>query len=92
MPGVDDPHARSAAALYYDAPSMAAPKVVAKGYGTLAERIIAEAERNGVYVHHSPDLVGLLMGLDLDAEIPAGLYRVVAELLAWIQRMDSSAS
>lgn len=71
---------------------MAAPKVVAKGYGTLAERIIAEAERNGVYVHHSPDLVGLLMGLDLDAEIPVALYRVVAELLAWIQRMDSSAA
>ncbi len=64
------------------------PRLVAKGYGEVAERIIAEAQRNGVRIHDSPELVGLLMQLDLDAQIPPQLYQVVAELLAWLVRLD----
>lgn len=66
-----------------------APRLVAKGYGEVAERIIAEAQRNGVHIHDSPELVGLLMQLDLDAQIPPQLYQVVAELLAWVARLES---
>ena len=61
-----------------------APRVVAKGYGELAERIIAEARQKGVYVHDAPELVALLMQLDLDQRIPASLYQVIAELLVWV--------
>ncbi len=61
-----------------------APRLVAKGYGDVAERIIEEARRHGVPIHDSPELVGLLMHLRLDDEIPAQLYQVVAELLAWV--------
>ncbi len=57
---------------------------MAKGYGDLADRIMAEAQRQGIYVHDAPELVALLMQLDLDAEIPASLYQVVAELLVWV--------
>lgn len=67
-----------------------APRLVAKGYGEVAERIIAEAQRHGVCIHDSPELVGLLMRLDLDAQIPPQLYQVVAELLAWVVRLEAS--
>ena len=78
----DKPNRRQALALAYGEAD-GAPRLVAKGYGELAERIIAEARRHGVRVHDSPELVGLLMQLELDARIPPQLYRVVAELLAW---------
>jgi flagellar biosynthesis protein len=62
--------------------------VVAKGKGLIAEAIIARAREAGVYVHESPDMVGLLMQVDLDAHIPPELYLAVAELLAWLYRLD----
>lgn len=74
---------RQAVALAYQENDRA-PRVVAKGYGDLAERIMLEAKRQGIYVHDAPELVALLMQLDLDAEIPAGLYQIVAELLVWV--------
>ncbi|MEA3639767.1 MAG: EscU/YscU/HrcU family type III secretion system export apparatus switch protein [Lamprobacter sp.] len=64
-----------------------APRVVAKGYGEIAERIIEEAERQGIYVHDAPELVGLLMNLDLDERIPPNLYQVIAELLVWVRQI-----
>ena len=65
-----------------------APRVVAKGYGQLADTIVRTAEENGLYVHESRELVGLLMQVDLDAHIPP--QRVaVAELLAWLYRLES---
>lgn len=74
---------RQAIALAYQENDRA-PRVVAKGYGDLAERIMAEAQRQGIYVHDAPELVALLMQLELDAEIPAGLYQIIAELLVWV--------
>lgn len=79
---------KQAVALAYD-PSMTAPQVVAKGYGDLAEQIIAEARRSGVFVHESSELVGLLMQVDLDRHIPPQLYSAVAELLAWLASLRS---
>nr|WP_246385732.1 EscU/YscU/HrcU family type III secretion system export apparatus switch protein [Halomonas campaniensis] len=64
-----------------------APRVVAKGYGEIAERIMAEARRQGIHVHDAPELVGLLMGLDLDERIPPTLYQVIAELLVWVREI-----
>jgi len=65
-----------------------APKVVAKGRGLIAEAIIERARAAGVYVHDSPELVGLLMQVDLDRHIPPQLYVAVAEVLAWIYRLE----
>lgn len=79
---------RSAVALAY-AQTDAAPRVVAKGRGILAEKIIARAREHGVYVHQSPELVSLLMQIDLDQRIPPQLYVAVAELLAWLYRLES---
>lgn len=66
-----------------------APRVVAKGYGVVAEAIISRAKEAGVYVHDSPTLVNLLMQVDLDSHIPPQLYVAVAELLAWIYHLES---
>ncbi|MFN9155567.1 MAG: EscU/YscU/HrcU family type III secretion system export apparatus switch protein [bacterium] len=62
----------------------AAPKVVARGSGAIAETIIERAREAGVYVHESTELVALLMKVDLDQRIPAQLYVAVAELLSWL--------
>ncbi|SFW14566.1 EscU/YscU/HrcU family type III secretion system export apparatus switch protein [Nitrosovibrio sp. Nv17] len=77
----------AAVALAYHAGS-AAPRVVAKGRGLVAEAIVREARAHGIYVHESPELVALLMQVDLDQHIPPQLYRAVAELLAWLYRVE----
>jgi flagellar biosynthesis protein len=78
---------QSAVALaYHDGER--APRVVARGQGALAETIIARAREAGVYVHESPELVAVLMQVDLDARIPPELYLAVAELLAWLYRLE----
>lgn len=79
----------SAVALAYGAGDPA-PKVVAKGQGLVAERIMERAREAGVFVHESKELVSLLMQVDLDREIPPALYRAIAELLAWLYHIESA--
>ena len=80
---------RTAVAIAYEAGSRA-PVVVAAGTGLIAEQIIELAKANDIYVHESKELVALLMGIDLDKEIPPSLYKVVAELLAWLYQIDAA--
>ncbi|AMD01826.1 EscU/YscU/HrcU family type III secretion system export apparatus switch protein [Halomonas chromatireducens] len=68
-----------------------APRVMAKGYGDMADRILAEAKRQGIYVHDAPELVALLMGLDLDERIPPMLYQTIAELLVWVYELSDTS-
>ncbi len=79
----------SAVALGYR-DSDSAPRVVAKGYGVLADTILRTARDHGLYVHESPELVGLLMQVDMDSRIPPALYQAIAELLAWLYRLDTN--
>jgi flagellar biosynthesis protein len=79
--------AREAIALAYRQTD-AAPRVVAKGKGMVAEEIIARAKEHGVYVHESPELVALLTQVNIDEHIPPQLYMAVAELLAWLYRIE----
>jgi flagellar biosynthesis protein len=81
----------TAVALRY-ADGDTAPVVVAKGRGAIADEIIRRARDAGVFVHESRDLVALLMQVDLDARIPPSLYVAVAELLAWMHRVDADAA
>jgi flagellar biosynthesis protein len=80
-----------AVALAYLA-GQGAPKVTAKGDGLIAEAIIERAREHGVFVHESKELVSLLMQVDLDQQIPPALYRAVAELLAWLYRIEDMQS
>ena len=79
---------RKAAALSYKQ-GYYAPVIVASGKGVMAEAIIACAHEAGVYVHESPELVKLLMQVDMDQFIPPELYRAVAEVLVWLYRMEN---
>ena len=86
-----NPDRPSAVALSYG-PGQQAPKVVAKGYGLMAERIVEQARGAGVFVHDSPELVNLLMQLDLDDQIPEALYKAVAEVLAFVHFLEQQAA
>ncbi|OUL99230.1 EscU/YscU/HrcU family type III secretion system export apparatus switch protein [Variovorax sp. JS1663] len=68
-----------------------APIVVAKGYGVAAESIMREAREHGLYVHASPELIRLLMQVDLDRQIPPELYLAVAEVMAWIHELEEAS-
>jgi flagellar biosynthesis protein len=81
------PDRLSAVAISYAAKDRA-PIVVAKGYGAVANSIVRRARESGLYVHASPDLVKLLMTVNLDAQIPPQLYLAVAEVLAWLYRLE----
>ena len=83
---------RKAVALKYDRagpPAAAsAPRVVAKGRGVVAERMLELAREHGVNVREDPDLVQLLSLCELGDEIPVEVYGAVAELLTWLWRAN----
>jgi flagellar biosynthesis protein len=82
---------REAIALAYSQTD-AAPRVVARGKGLIAEQIISRAKEHGVYVHESPELVALLTQVNIYENIPPQLYMAVAELLAWLYRLEHGES
>lgn len=81
-----------AVALTYGKTAGGAPTVVAKGRGLIAQAIIERARQHGIFVHESADLVGLLMKVELDQEIPPQLYLAIAELLAWLYHLEHADS
>lgn len=77
-----------AVALKYERGKDPAPKVTAKGRGALAEKILAVARENNIPVRHDKTLLDALYKLDINEEIPEELYRVIAEILAFVYRMN----
>lgn len=79
-----------AAALKYD--HQGAPKVVAQGSGYLAERLIEVAKQAGIPIQENPALVEALLQVQLNHEIPPKLFKAVAELLAFVWRLDAEVN
>ncbi|AFV01859.1 MAG: type III secretion protein [Dehalobacter sp. 4CP] len=77
---------KKAAALAYD--HVGAPRIVAKGEGHMAQKIIELAEEQGIPVQNDDTLVEALMQVEMSKEIPPELYQAVAEVLAFIYRLD----
>lgn len=73
-----------AAAIQYDNRMDAAPKVIARGRGAIAEKIIALARKNDIPIKSDPALVQILSKLEIDEQIPVELYKAVAEILAFV--------
>ena len=69
---------------------MAAPKLVAKGSGVIAERLIEMARENGIPVVEDRVLVETLDQLNVNQQIPPELYQVVAEILVSVYRADET--
>ena len=80
-----------AVALTYDREKDRAPRVLAKGRGEIAAKIIEIARSNHIPLYEDKNLIAILEALDLETEIPPELYRAVAEVLAFIYRLNNSA-
>lgn len=86
----EPPLRERAVALRYNQEHNAAPKVVAKGSGETAQRILAVAQNHGIPIHQDAALVELLAQVELNRDIPTELYAAVAEILSWIYRANET--
>jgi len=77
-----------ATAIEYDRERDPAPRVTARGRGLTAEKIIEIATKHGVPIKEDPALAQILSRLDIDEEIPPELYKVVAEILAFVYSVN----
>lgn len=84
-----EPIPSTAVALRYDGTS--APRVTARGRGEVADRILAIAREHQIPVREDPNLVQLLALVELGDEVPAELYRAVAEVIAFAYRLSGKA-
>ena len=74
----------------YGISDSAIPKVVAAGYGKLAEQIVAMAFANGVRVREDPELAQMLAAIELDSDIPSEALIAVAEILAYVYKANGT--
>ncbi|MFA5040538.1 MAG: EscU/YscU/HrcU family type III secretion system export apparatus switch protein [Bdellovibrionales bacterium] len=72
-----------------EAPPDSLPKVIASGYGKLAEQILDLAFEKGIKVREDADLAELLATLDLDTPIPCEAIVAVAEILAKVYEANA---
>jgi flagellar biosynthesis protein len=82
---------KAAVALRYDIDRDKAPLVIASGRGPMADEILRIAEDNKIPLYEDPELAKLLSKLELDTEIPAELYTLVAEVLFFVYKLDRMA-
>ena len=81
---------KQAVAIKYDPKQDQAPVVVAKGLGFVADNILTTAKQHSIPVYQNKVLAGMLMTVELDSQIPPELYQAVAEVLAYVYRLDQS--
>ena len=79
---------QKAVALSYDAEKDISPKVIAKGQGYVAQKILEHGEMSDIPVYEDASLTEELTRLDLGENIPPELYEVVAQVLAFISNLD----
>lgn len=77
-----------AVALQYEKGTRTAPKVIAKGRGLVADRIVELARDNGVIIEANPVLAEALSGVELDESIPLELYEAVAIVIGYVLRVS----
>jgi len=82
---------KTAVALRYDVDHDKAPLVIASGRGPIADEILRIADENRIPLYEDPELAKLLTKLELDTEIPAELYTLVAEVLFFVYKLDRMA-
>ena len=77
-----------AVALGYDQEKIPTPKVLAKGEGFVAEKIIQIAIDEGIEIHQDEDLLQILKAVDIDSEIPVESFSAVAEIISYIYSIN----
>ncbi len=84
----DDLDSKMAAALGYDIEKDNAPKILARGRGEIAQKIIEKAQEEEIPIHSDKDIVKVLVKMDIGQEIPPQLYRAIAEILSFIYNLE----
>ena len=84
----DKKNHKKAVALRYRKGTDKAPKVVAKGLNDIAQKILEVAEEEEVPVIEDQNAVEEFYGIDLNLEIPPEMYKIAAEVLAYVYSMD----
>ncbi|MEN4052475.1 MULTISPECIES: EscU/YscU/HrcU family type III secretion system export apparatus switch protein [Sulfurimonas] len=82
---------QEAVALKYDQAKNKAPRITAKGKGKTAQKIIELAALNDIPIKKDEDLVELLSKVELDKEVPAEMYKAVAEVFTFIYNMTKKS-
>jgi len=78
-------------ALKYQEDGASAPKVVAKGQGVIAEKIMEKAKEFDVPIFQNRALAESLLSLDTGEQIPPNLYKAVAEVFVWLMKSEKKA-
>lgn len=82
---------KKAVALKYQEQESSAPKVVAKGQGIIAEKIMQKADEFDVPIFQNKALAESLLNLDINEQIPPNLYKAVAEVFVWLMKSEKKA-
>jgi len=80
-----------AVALKYDDSGSSAPKVIAKGKGEIAKKILQKADEFDIPIFKNKALAESLLNLDIDEQIPPNLYKAVAEVFVWLMSAEEKA-
>ena len=80
-----------AVALKYKAYEDLAPKVIAKGKGELAKKIIEKAKEFDVPLFQNETLTDMLLNVEVDEEIPPQMYNAVVEVFIWLYKLEEKA-
>ena len=84
----NDKTIKKAAALQYNREKDNAPRIIAKGKGDIAQKIVEKAEEENIHIEDDSDLVDILLKLEIGDEIPPELYQVIAEILSFIYELE----
>ncbi|ACL70740.1 FlhB-like flagellar biosynthesis protein [Halothermothrix orenii] len=79
---------KKAVALRYNTSKDNAPRIVASGKGTIAEKIMETARKHDIPIEKDQDIVDALIRLNIGTEIPQELYKVIAEILSFIYKLE----
>ncbi len=81
---------KQAIALHYNTDKDRVPKIVAKGSGFIAEKILEAARKHNIPIQEDPQLVEMMSFFNIGQEIPEEAYRAVAEILAFVYSINDS--
>ena len=82
---------KQAIAMKYKAYENSAPKVIAKGSGEIAKKIIQKAKEYDIAIFQNPELTQMLMNVEVDEEVPPKLYEAVVEVFVWLHKTEKKA-
>lgn len=86
----DETRSKKVVALKFDPAKDSAPKMAAKGRGYIADKILEIAKEFDIPIKEDRDLIELLYKIEIEEEIPSELYMVIAEILAFIYKVNKN--